>query len=294
MDLGIDQNTGIVYEGLVYSGARPLLPGPYLFGMRIAQAPDEALELLRQSKEHDTLLFREDGFDPVSMVRRGRIYESEPSFPTGCRVSPINEAELKEARMNNGVLNRSLHCYHRHRLGSLVGSKHVFAAIGAHGSHSMWRIVSNDRMYLGEELVTMRPLYFLGAIPDLSPDNIPEQWRTEVQDTVRKVVDSMYKADAGSIVDLCRNAASACLFAYLHGDIPEFDKTDLGRLAETAEHKGRRVIGRCAKVLADLHSRGKVNVQKQYNCSPICERDAELAVQCLSFILRDLGYTRSG
>ncbi len=157
----------------------------------------------------------------------------------------------------------------------------------------MWRIVSNDRMYSSEELVTMRPLYFLGALPDLSPKDIPEKWRSKVLQGVQKVVDSMYKANADSIVELCRHAASAALFAAFHEEIPQASRKDLGQLAKLAEGKERRIIAHCGKTIADLHSRLKPNNQMDYGCPPVSDRDAELAVQCLSFILRDLGYTRS-
>jgi len=295
MFLGIDKNIGLVYEGgNTPWGARALFPTPNLFDLQIAETPEEALnKLVKSLSEFDRLLFREDSFDPVSIVRRGRIYESEKSQPRECYVLPVNEAERDEARSKNGVVKKSLFCYRGYRLTAWIPSQQIFAAIGSDGAYSMWRIVSNDRMYSSEELVTMRPLYFLGALPDLSPSNIPEQWRAQVQDTVNKVVDSMYKANADSIVDLCRHAASASLCARFYRDMPRLDKTDLGPLARTAEEKGLRIVASCAKTLADLHSRLKPNIQMHHGCRPVSDRDAELAVQCLSFLLRDLGYARS-
>ena len=292
MSLGIDKSNHIIYEGYVLYGGRPLFSPPHLFGIEIAETPEEALDLLKRSNEHTRLLFREDGFDPISMVRRGRIYE--PTSQHECHVCPVNEAELNdEARKNGGVVRKNLFCYERYPLSVRISSRQPFAAIGTDAGYSMWRIVSNDHTYFDEELVTMRPLYFLGAIPDLSPDNIPEQWRAKVHETVGKVVDSMYRADADSIVELCRHAASASLFAHFNKEIAELDKTDLGGLAKRAEEEKRRLIASSAKTIADLHSRIKVNMQMQHNLRPISDRDAELAVQCLSFILRDLGYARS-
>ncbi|OHB65580.1 MAG: hypothetical protein A2Y76_12280 [Planctomycetes bacterium RBG_13_60_9] len=294
MSLGIDKNNHIIYEGYVLYGGRALFPAPHLFAIAIAETPEEALDQLKQSNHHNRLLFREDEFDPVSMVRRGRVYEPNGSQPTQCCVCPIGEVELSEAkRESSGVVRKQLFCYERYPLCVRVSSRQPFAAIGTDAGYSIWRIVSNDRTYFDEELVTMRPLYFLGAIPDLAPDNIPEPWRTKVQETVGKVVDSMYRANADSIVELCRHAASASLFAHFHEQITDLDKTDLGRLAKRAEEEGLRLVGACGKTVADLHSRIKPNMQMQHNLGSICDRDAELAVQCLSFILRDLGYTRS-
>jgi hypothetical protein len=293
MDIGIDQDKYVVYEGRIDWGGRPLLPAPYLFGIQLAGTPDEATDLLKQSTDYNRLLFREDGFDPVSMVRRGRIYEPGQSYSTACRVYPINEAERNEGTTGSGLVVRHLRCYHRYPLSSRLGSEQLFAAIGSNGSYSMWRIVSTDRTCFDEELVTMRPLYFLGAIPDLSPESIPEQWRAKVQETVGKVVDSMHRANADSIIELCRHAASAALFAHFHEGVVELNKTDLRPLANRAEEEGLRLVGSCGKTIADLHSRIKPNMQMQYGLNSIGDRDAELAVHCLSLILRHLGYTRS-
>ena len=226
MLLGIDTNTGIIYEtGGSSRNGRPLLPPPYLFPMQIAETPEEALNRLMKHR-HITqrLLFREDTYDPVSMVRRGRFYKPETSQPQKWSVLPIKASQ-------DGIEERQLNSYQENRLTSWNPSQQLFAAIGGDKTYSMWRIVSIDRLYSNEELVTMRPLYFLGALPDLSPNNIPEQWRTKVIESVQKVVDSMYKANADSIVELCRHAASAVLFAEFHEDITQVNKKDLGNLA---------------------------------------------------------------
>jgi hypothetical protein len=292
MFIGIDKDKYVVYEGDASWGARPVFPTPYLFGLQIGGTPEEALNLLKTETptECHKLLFREDGFDPVSMVRRGRVYELN-TIQAACRVCPASEADLDEARKNGGVVVKQLTVYQRCPLSSRVRSTQLFAVIGSGTAYSMWRIVTSDCTCFTEELVTMRPLYFLGALPDLSPSNMPEQWRTKVQETVGKVVDSLYRASADSIVDLCRHAASAALCACFLEDIPRLDKTDLGPLARKAEDGGRRLIADCARTLADLHSRLKPNIQMYHDCRAVCDRDAELAVQCLSCILADLGYT---
>ncbi len=295
MFLGIDMNVGIVYEGGNTSwGSRALNTTPYLFDLQIGETPEEALNKLLNCKSiFDKFLFREDSFDAISIVRRGRIYKPEKHQPCQCWVFPVNEAEIYKARSSNGVVKKDLHTYQEYRLPSWNPSKETFAAIGSKAAYSMWRIVSNDRMYSSEELVTMRPLYFLGVLPDLSPNSVPEKWRSMVLESVQKVADSMHKANADSIVELCRHAASAALFAEFHEDIPKANQKDLGKLANIADQKGRRIIASCGRTIADLHSRLKPNIQMHYACRTVSDRDAELAVQCLSFILRDLCYTRS-
>lgn len=275
-------------------GARPVLPSPSLFYLQIAATPEEAQNgLLKSQSEFDKLLFREDSFDPVSKMRRGRIYKPGTSQPSQCRVLPFTIAEYDEARNNKGVVTKSLFSYQSYRLPQWSPSLELFAAVGSDTAHSMWRIVSNDCMCLNEELLTMRPLYFLGTLPDLLQDEIPEEWRSKVIDSVKKVADSMYKANADSIVELCRHAASATLFATFHERIPQAQKKDLRNLANIAEQEKRRIIAHCGKTIADLHSRLKPNNQEHYGFRSVSERDAELAVHCLSFILIDLGYART-
>lgn len=293
MFLGIDENQYIVYEGRHHWGARAVFPTPNLFSMQIAETPEEAVPLLKKQSTFQMLLFREDGFDTVSMMRRGRIYRPDTSYPTQCDVRPISPVELVDAGESRGVIRKSLRCFHPYLLSSHSPAKRAFAAIGDANSYSMWRIVSSDRTFLDEELVTMRPLYFLGALPDLSVERISDRWRLQLTETVEKVVASMYKADADSIVELCRHAASASLFAFFDDKIQDLGKTDLGALAKRAEEKQKRIVASSAKILADLHSRVKPNMHLEHGFHPVCDRDAELAIQCLSFILRDLGYARS-
>jgi len=293
MSLGIDERDHIVYEGHIDWGGRPIIPSPNVFGIQIAETPEQACTFSKRSPDPNRLVFREDGFDPVSMVRRGRIYERDKGYPTECHVYPINQAELIESRIPNGVVKKELICYQRYPLHARHTSQKLYAAIGDRTAYSMWRIVSNDATCFGEELVTMRPLYYLGTLPDLSPERIPDTWRAKVAETVGKVVGAMHRADANSIVELCRHGASAALLAYLDENIQDMNKTDLSDLAKKAEQAQRRLIANSAKMLADLHSRVKPNMQMHLNCRPISDRDAELAVQCLSFILTDLGYAHA-
>lgn len=293
MLLGIDENQNVIYEGRLHWGARAVFPTPNLFTIQIAETPEEASHLVQKKSNPRGLLFREDSFDPGSMVRRGRIYKANPSYPTECRVCPISPAELAQTEEHQGVIRKQLRCFHPYLLNSQFPTKRFYAAIGDVNSYSMWRIVSSDRMRLNEELVTMRPVYFLGALPDLSEETIPERWRLKVTETTEKVVASMYKADAGSIIELCRHAASASLFAFFVDEIQELNKSDLGALANKAHERGKRIVASSARTIADLHSRVKPNMELEYGFSPVCDRDAELAIQCLSFILRDLGYAKS-
>lgn len=298
MYLGIEKDEGRVYAGGSTQGMRPVFPPPYLFDMQIAGAPAEALKKLIAASDNifAKLLFREDGFDPITMVRRGRVYElpQEQGQPQSCTINPFNEVEAWQYRMATGSngAQKTLNVFTRFSASVRICSDARYAAIGNKETYSLWRIVSIERMYTDEELLTLRPVYSMGALPDLDLSGVSEPWKSKVEETVRKVVDAIKLASADSIIDHCRNAASASLFACFHKDLGQFDKDDLGSLAKRAGTEGRRVVESCGQIIANLHSRIKPNIQVQHGCRIISDRDAELAICCLSCILSDLGYAK--
>jgi hypothetical protein len=294
MSLGIDKSQGVVYEGESSWGLRPIFPAPHLFDMQIADTPPEAVKKLIDASNNifKKLLFREDGFDPISMVRRGRVYEPEQQGQPQDRVVPLlNAAEATYNNQMQGGVRKSLYTFQRYAVSIRVPSVHRYAAIGSETAYSLWQVVSIDRMYMEEELLMLRPVYSMGALPDLDLSEVSEPWKSQLEGTVRKVVDAMKLANADSIIELCRHAASAALFAHFHKDIQELHKTDLGKLAERAGKDDKRIVENCGKVIANLHSRIKPNIQVQHGCRIVSDRDAELAICCLSCILSDLKFT---
>lgn len=292
MYLGVDRSRYVVYEGDLHWCARPILPSPHIFDMQLGDTPEAAIKkLLKGDSVFDKFLFWEDTFDPVTMVRRGRIYEAEKNGqPRECRVEPAYNAETLSFH-GSGVIKKSLNTYQRYPIASREKVLPRYAAIGAEGAFSLWRIVSTDRMHFGEELLTLRPYHSMGALPDLDLSKVSDPWKTKVKETVQKVVDVMNIANSDSIIELCRHAASAALFAYFHEDIQKLAGTDLGHLADRAGKDGKRIIASCGRIIADLHSRLKVNMQVEHDLRPVSDRDAELAIYSLSCILSDLKFT---
>src|ERR1700694_3234534 len=72
--LGIDEHQNIVYEGAACVGY-PISPTPTIVATRVVSVLDE--EMRGESNldlRTSPLLFREDAFDPVARIRRGRFY----------------------------------------------------------------------------------------------------------------------------------------------------------------------------------------------------------------------------
>lgn len=70
--IGIDTNTWLVYEGVSNYG-HGVWPTPVLTAATLIQAETDWDRIPRsQIVEESKLIFREDSFDPVSRIRRGR------------------------------------------------------------------------------------------------------------------------------------------------------------------------------------------------------------------------------
>ena len=293
MYLGIEKDKGIVYEsGYNNWGMRAVFPSPHLFNMQIAYTPETALEKLAKTSGDriGNLIFREDSFDPVSMIRRGRVYEFGEEKE--CQVCPIGEMELTQARSKNGVISKRLFIAPRCPVKTRHPFEHLYAAIGGERASSVWRIVLIDHMYLDEELLTLRHLHSLGALPDLDMKAVPSDWQNMLQGDVQKVVDSLNRANSSAIVELCRHAAATALFAYFHEDINRFDAEDLGPLCGRAREKKLYAVANCGEIIAKLHVRLKPGPRMEFNLRPVNDRDAELTVYSLACILSDLGYAK--
>ncbi len=86
MHIGYEEDTGHVYEGEPGRPEYAVVPAPLLTQAKLFEGSEQAQELPR-GLSIDALrwLFREDSFDPVTRVRRGRLYEPFPGGqPADC------------------------------------------------------------------------------------------------------------------------------------------------------------------------------------------------------------------
>ena len=88
MYLGIDQQSGLVYEGLE-DPVLPVVPRPTVTQAKLIKREEDWNDL-PTGIAHSPMswVFREDTFDPVTRTRRGRLFEPEPAQPKQYRVLP--------------------------------------------------------------------------------------------------------------------------------------------------------------------------------------------------------------
>lgn len=73
--IGIDQASGHIYEGSSTGNGRGLWPPPIITPAEIVSEAREANKLGKNFLHEFDLIFREDYFDPVTKIRRGRFYK---------------------------------------------------------------------------------------------------------------------------------------------------------------------------------------------------------------------------
>lgn len=105
-----------------------------------------------------------------------------------------------------------------------------------------------------------------------------------------------------SVIDACRNAASHMISAKFPQSNPN-GKHDLGALVKWLINQGN--IKKCtdtadsllylleastSHLVNQLHSRGKANAAANHGTRPVSQRDADLSVSAIAFLLQDFGW----
>jgi len=237
---------------------------------------------------HLPLLFREDQFDPVTRIRRGRLYNpSDGSLTQEWRVRPHPSAPFEgAAAKEDGYLRKRLITYYDWPAGAyLSGKQHlVLIALGG-ASQTLWRVIGIEELSSKEHLITLKSRSNMGLLPEIDAGAIPESGRKFVIEAAERVVDTAYRSGPESLIDRCRELATAALSSLLG-----VSGRDLGDLAVTAERQKRYLLQSCARTLAILHSRTKVAEQQSRGVLHPSEDDAELALQCVGAIIRESGW----
>lgn len=286
ISLGIDSNGNLVFEGDTGSGLL-VQPTPV---MTAATFVDSKTEQLAGAKTRDLysvpLVFREDEFDPVSRVRRGRFYERNQSQPIRWQVYAgiLANAGLRElATFHSCAVSGK---YLKGREGQPL------VVLGYAEQFTVWTVVSIELSVTGEEVVALRSRAAIGALPEVRWNRIPEEGKAQVKKTLEILAEDIYRAGPESVIDRARDAASAILGAYLvdkgRGNLMQ----DLGKIVKALNDiPGDERLNICMNggdIIRILHPRAKPSEQARRLLRPIREQDAELAVQLIGTMLCDL------
>jgi len=241
----------------------------------------------------DAWIFREDSFDPIARIRRGRFYQAGNQQPQQwhVQVHPAIPSETREA--SKGIVTKSLETFH----GNPIWHRFIkdqkeqpLVLLGFDERFTVWTIINVENISTGEDLVTLKSCSSLGVLPQVESGKIPENSRSAVMASLDAFTDEVYHAAPVSVIDRARDAASQILLAYF-GLLGEGAK-DLGALTNDLEKENEpKIIAvSAAKIIARLHARAKPVEKAKRSLREIREQDAELASQCLGVILCELDW----
>ncbi len=304
--IGIDRNNWLVYEGASLYG-HGVWPTPIVLRATIVASEEDWGELPVSSRIDDAkLVFREDMFDPVTGLRRGRLYQwhDGQAQPSNWHVHqhPIVFEDVGH-RDTAGRFRKELLTYHdANPFASRVFSANgeLIIALGAGDALSLWTVVQIERIASGQELLSIKARSNLGVVPELNFVNVPAASRDAVLAALTKLRISAYREQASSVVEQCRPTAQIILshwFLAVSGINARCD--DLGDLIKKIEKhevgKDRQILLNTGRTLGLFHNRNKPNVKEKFGelARDIKESDAAFALQAIALLLHEVAWTKT-
>ena len=296
MNVGIEVNTNLVYEGRTTGLGIGIWPAPTM--LQVAIYSPETKNLLPPRPNEllpNTFVFREDTYNTASRIRRGRLYQAGAAQPQEWQVMPhpAMPDERRLIRVVAGTLKKQLYTFSSIRLRSYLVSKEIkrpVFVIGNDHGFTIWALVNAETSATGEELVTLKARQNIGALPTLHRQEIIDAGGDRALEFIEKLETDIYGAGSESVIDRAREAATAICSIYLQSKYGAEPGKDLGALASILQENKLEIAANSASTIARLHSRGKHAEQEKRNMRPIHEQDAQLAIQLLGTILCDLGW----
>lgn len=302
--IGIDGNTWLVYEGSGNYG-HGLWPTPVVTIATIIAEPADWEKLPASPRLDDAkLVFREDSFDPVSRLRRGRLYQWTDGSLKEIWHFPPHPAEPNDrhSMTTDGLLHRTLYTYRPVQNIALgqSGARQLLLALGTKTAPTVWRLIAVEAIASGESMITLQARSFFGVLPELIDDAMPQTAHKDINRVIEQVSYAVFRSGAASLVDLCRAAITVVLAHWLShsGEVPDnVHHLDVGELLKllTKRHPGpseHSALKAAIQLIQRFHSRGKPNEQSRYGTRPLTEEDAQLALSALGFVLQEIGWAR--
>lgn len=291
-ELGIDMTTGAVYERprgqWVEVWPTPTVSMAVFFDGQ--NAPPPIPDISGVSSE--MRIFREDGFDATTRVRRGRFYVCAGSIDTETIWPHVAPRDFTGPLSFPGATVHHFRASHQQPSAKLV-------AIGA--TDSLWRILGAERISTGEWLITLKARGALGILPEWDAEAIPELGRKPVVVALDRMVDVAHRETPGSIVDVARNTAALLMAVYAVGRETDTAKQqellgkDLGDIVrhyeQHADLQKNVVVTSLGKIFARLHPRNKYNEQYRLGLRPMTEDDGVFAVNAIGLLLNEFAWT---
>lgn len=275
MNIGITGNGSILYGSTSNSVTLPV--GTLVSSCKFVTNKHELDIGPDTSNPTQGYMFLEDFYDPKSRVRRGRIFSAWTSQPQCWRGPNVVYGNF------NSYTRCSIWADYYNR-----GHKDLYVMLGDEKRFTTWKLIDLEVIATGEEMLTLKAISNFGLLPELLDKEIPADELPLILNKIAMVVDDMYTASSESVVDCCREAATAIISAYTGRS-----GKDLGTVyKDLAKIDPPRFLAKDAANIINLfHSRRKT-AEIQQGRRRITDEDAQLAVQCLGTILVELEWGR--
>lgn len=299
--LGIDLDTGLVYEGRE-GPSHPVWPTPVIAQTTLISSPSDLAKIPANFASNPlTWIFLEASYDPVSRIRRGRIFQNfgmQSRETVQVEAHPAVNSDLLKATNNGGRVGKNLTVYIAcaELLSQPNKGEGLQLAIGQRDASSLWRILQTERLIGTDILVTLRAESALGILPEIDKGKIHPNSVAAVASAYLRVLNAAYRELPSSVVDQCRNAAVVLVSRWMQTETDSLapKEQDLGDWIKAIKNhfgENRRVALRSTlEIINRLHPRGKDNELIKLGLRPITEQDAEFAVQALGFVVREIGW----
>ena len=288
MFIAIDDNDLLVYQGHTPGYAYGLWPLPMVSAATLLEGVPDLSELpAGRTLTSAQMIFREDSFDAIARIKRGRLYCVMPTRPTQWHVSPPSVQPFTDQAQ------RRLYGFDSNTVGDLsrfVGKGLV--ALGSASAFSLWQIVSVERIYSGEDVITLKARGSLGVLPDVNENAVPVGDRDKLRQTMQTLQDAAHRSGPESVIDRARDVAQWCLGSWLahQRSDPQLREQDIKALISKIDETIYPVLRGVAHSIARLHARNKPNEQVRHGSRPIMESDAEYALAGIGILLREVGW----
>jgi hypothetical protein len=297
MYIGYNSNTGLFYEGSFPSSAHGIYPHPVITPASLSLEIENPTKHLPQSQivSEQKTIFREDFFDPVTKIRRGRFYSNENQQEW--HSSPHQAGENMPIQKLGGVVLK-LTTFSSINVSSVLTEfpkKQYSIALGSAKTPTLWTVIGIEMSTTGEEIVLLKSRTTIGSLPELMQSNLPPSDIHVINQAFERLSSDLYRSGPESIIDHCRDLAEHILRAKIRTKNSEYKGKELNELVSDFKNQFEREyrnIPNCAEIIRTHHQRRKTAIQDTTSVRPLMVQDAELCVYCTGSILADLGWAR--
>lgn len=288
INIGIDKNMGLLYE-VDGNRGRPVWPTPVITPAKFVFPSEEEVRALTSSEAFG-YRFREDSFDPIARIRRGRFYLAGQSQPISTIVAHHPGNPFAAIARDIHAHNIALETFY----GNPIYYKYIqgkqelpLVLLGVDDRFTAWTIISVEAIATGEDLVTLKARNSFGILPKVLEEKVPEAFQAKLDEALNTFVDEVHRSSPASVIDRAREAITYALLAYFN--LQKEDVVDLGKLVKRLEVEERVIAKNAADTINRLHARAKPAEQEKRVLRPVREQDADLAVQCVGALLCEIG-----